>query len=77
MKLAPWFCVIGAIWSVAILSKVITVRLRREPYKFTFWDGGLMLSGTELGAAATCAFGVFVAALGGVSIWVLHAWSKL
>jgi hypothetical protein len=77
MKLGPWFSVIACIWCVAILSKVITVRLRGERYKFTSWDGGLMLRGTELGAGGTYAFGMFVAALGGVSLWVLHAWSKV
>lgn len=72
-----WFLVIAILWSIAILYKVVTVRRRGEPYKFTMWDGGMMLSGVEMGPAATWVFGAFVVALGAVSIYVLNMWSHL
>lgn len=77
MKTGPLFAWIAVIYSILILAKVISVLVRRERYKFTFWDGGMLLSGKELGTAGTYAFGAMILALGSVGIWLVHAWSKL
>ena len=40
---------LAPIWCVAVVVKALGARSRKQPYRFAMWDGGLMLSGNELG----------------------------
>ncbi|MDB4956555.1 MAG: hypothetical protein JWO36_4124 [Myxococcales bacterium] len=77
MKLATLMCVMAMIWSAAVLLKLATARSRGEPYRFTQWDGGLMLRGTTLGGAGMVGFAVFVAVLGSIAAYELVHWARL
>jgi hypothetical protein len=65
------------LWCLAVVIKVAGVLSRREPYEFTWWDGGLMLNGKAMGRAGSAWFGVFALALGGFSARLLVLWSQL
>jgi hypothetical protein len=61
------------IWCVAVVVKVLGARSRNQPYRFTMWDGGLMLRGTELGRVGQIVWAVMAVALAAVAIGVI-AW---
>jgi hypothetical protein len=74
MKLGFALSLFAAIWCAAVLVKVLVVRSRREPYRFTQWDGGLALRGKELGAAGTAWFALFAIGLGAIALYQLVRW---
>lgn len=71
MKAAFVVLWLAPIWCAAVVFKVLAVRSRKEPYRFGMWDGGLMLSGTELGPVGQILWAVMTVAVGGAAIWVL------
>lgn len=74
MKLGAALSLFALVWCVAVLVKIAVVRGRREPYRFTQWDGGLMLRGTELGTTGMAAFAVFTVVLGAVAAFQVVRW---
>jgi hypothetical protein len=71
MKAAFVILWLAPIWCAAVLVKVVGARSRKEPYRFAMWDGGLMLSGNELGPVGQIVWAVLAIALGAVAIAVL------
>lgn len=64
---------LAPIWCAAVVVKVLGARSRRQPYRFAMWDGGLMLSGNELGPVGQIVFAALAVALGAVALGVI-AW---
>ena len=77
MRFTTVFLPISIIWAVAVVWKVGVVRSRREPYVFSFWDGGLMLQGKQLGSGGALAFGGFAVALAVAAGVLVAKWSQL
>ena len=77
MKLGFALSLFAFVWCVAVLFKVLAVRGRGEPYRFTQWDGGLMLRGKELERAGTLWFAGFALVLGAISGYQLLRWMQL
>jgi hypothetical protein len=64
---------LAPIWCAAVVVKVLGARSRKQPYRFAMWDGGLMLSGNELGPVGQIVFAALAVALGAVALGVI-AW---
>lgn len=64
------FSLLAIVWCIAVLVKVIELRGRAANYRFTWWDGGTMLKGKELGPAASWVFAAFSVTLLVVSAYV-------
>ncbi|HEX7699674.1 MAG TPA: hypothetical protein VF403_03105 [Kofleriaceae bacterium] len=77
MKLGIVLSLLALVWCVAVIVKVITVRRRGEPYRFTQWDGGLILRGTTLGPNGMVGFTIVAVALGAIATYQLARWSAL
>ena len=77
MKLGFALSLFAFVWCVAVLFKVLAVRGRGEPYRFTQWDGGLMLRGKELERAGTLRFAGFALVLGAIAGYQLLRWMQL
>ena len=58
-------------WCAAVIIKLLGVRSRKEKYRFVMWDGGLMLSGTELGPVGQMLWAVLTLALAAAAIAVI------
>ncbi len=67
-----YFSLLAIAWCLAALVKVIEVRGRGANYRFTWWDGGMMLNGKELGPSASWGFAAF-----SVGLLVLSAYSAV
>ena len=61
--------VMAAIWCIAVLVKVVETRGRSASYQFSWWDGGTMFSGKELGASGSWLFAMFSMALLALSVY--------
>jgi hypothetical protein len=48
-----------------------------SPYRFTQWDGGLMLRGTTLGPNGMLGFTIMAVVLGAIATYQLARWSAL
>lgn len=75
MKAAFVVLWLAPIWGAAVVIKVLGVRARKQPYRFAMWDGGLMLSGTELGPVGQVLWAVMAVALGAAAVGVI-LWSR-
>jgi hypothetical protein len=65
---------IAIVFNLAVVSKAIGALQRRESYRFSGWDGGLLLKGVEIHAALA----LVVAVLVGVAAAILLVlWAKL
>ncbi|MEP6859499.1 MAG: hypothetical protein ABJE66_02705 [Deltaproteobacteria bacterium] len=71
MKAAFVILWLAPIWCAAVLFKVVGARSRKEPYRFAMWDGGLMLSGNELGPVGQILWASMAVGLAAVAIAVL------
>jgi len=71
MKAAFVVLWLAPIWCAAVLFKVVGARSRKEPYRFAMWDGGLMLSGTELGPVGQLLWALLALGLAAVAIAVI------
>jgi len=71
MKAAFVILWLAPVWCAAVLFKIAGARSRKEPYRFAMWDGGLMLSGTELGPVGQILWALLSLALAAVAIAVL------
>ena len=69
--------VLAMIWAAAVVCKVVVVVSRGEPYRFTQWDGGLLLRGKAIGRRGTIAFGLLVVGLGAIAAYQCIRWSRL
>ena len=77
MKLGIALSLFALVWCVAVLLKILAVRGRREPYRFTQWDGGLMLRGTTMGPRGMAWFAALAVVLGAVATYQLYRWAQL
>jgi hypothetical protein len=77
MEIGIVLSLLGLVWCIAVLCKVASVRSRKETYRFTQWDGGLMMRGTELSPGGALWFALFAAAVGAVALYQLVRWSQL
>jgi hypothetical protein len=77
MKLGIVLSLLALVWCVAVLVKVLAVRRRGESYRFSQWDGGLMLRGTTLGPNGMLGFTIMAVVLGAIATYQLVRWSAL
>jgi hypothetical protein len=66
--------IVSVIFCIGILSKAIAALRRGEPYRFTTWDGGMLLRGTEVHAVVPIGLSI---ALGFASAALLVQWGRL
>jgi hypothetical protein len=59
------------IWCLAVLVKLGSCAMRRAPYTFTSWDGGLVLRGQTIGRVGTATLTAFCIACGGFAAYLL------
>ena len=65
---------VSAIFCIAVLVKAVEALRRREPYRFTTWDGGLMLRGAAVHAVVPIVLSIV---LGVVSAALFVQWGRL
>jgi len=66
--------VISIIFCVAVVFKAVEALRNRQPYRFTKWDGGMLLRDVEIHGAFAI---LFALVLGGASVIMLVLWGRL
>jgi hypothetical protein len=74
MKIGAALSLFALLWCAAVVVKVAVVVGRREPYRFTQWDGGLMFRGKEVRGTGTAAFAAFAVVCGAIAAYQLVRW---
>lgn len=69
--LTPVFLALALVFSVAVLAKAAFAQSSGQPYRFGFWDGGLMLRDKEMPPIAGVLLGLVLLVVSGGGLAVL------